>query len=95
MANNQNLNNAEDNEVGEQDEEITDCVREYMAQSEAFCAATSFKEFFTIKHAELYETYRCYDCKEPWESSHRCKGKGKVHYIEVLPDDSGEETLSI
>jgi hypothetical protein len=32
-----------------------------------------------------------YNCKEPWESGHRCMGKGKVHYIEVLPYIDEEE----
>ena len=24
-----------------------------------------------------------YSCKEPWEPNHRCRDKGRVHYIEV------------
>jgi hypothetical protein len=27
------------------------------------------------------------DAKYPWELGHRCMGKGKVHYIEVLSDE--------
>jgi hypothetical protein len=33
----------------------------------------------------------CYDCKKPWESDHRCRGKGKVHYVEVHYDNEDEE----
>jgi hypothetical protein len=32
----------------------------------------------------------CFSCKEPWKSGHRCMGKGKVHYIEVLSDEEDE-----
>jgi hypothetical protein len=38
-----------------QDEEFTDCLREYMALSEAFHTTMSFKDFCTIKHPEWYE----------------------------------------
>jgi hypothetical protein len=42
---------------------------------------------------ELRRKKLCFSCKEPWESGHRCMGKGKVHYIEVLSDeeDDGED----
>jgi hypothetical protein len=40
---------------------------------------------------ELRRKKLCFSCKEPWEPSHRCMGKGKVHYIEVLSDSDGEE----
>jgi hypothetical protein len=40
---------------GVQDEEFTDCLREYMALGEAFYTAMTFKEFCTIKHPEWYE----------------------------------------
>ena len=69
-----------------------------MKNSEAFHATTSFKEFCTINHPKWYETHKCYDCKEPWELCHRCKGKGKVHYIEVCHDNEDshqDETLII
>jgi hypothetical protein len=33
----------------------------------------------------------CYHCKEPWEPDHRCRGKGKVHYVEVHYDSDDEE----
>ena len=36
----------------------------------------------------------CYNYKEQWETSHRCKGSGKLHDIEVLPYHE-EKTLSI
>jgi hypothetical protein len=26
---------------------------------------------------------RCYSCKVPWKPNHRCRGKGKVHIVEV------------
>ena len=35
-----------------------------------------------------------FTCKEPWGPSHRCLGKGKIHYIEVMPDDDEEQTLA-
>jgi hypothetical protein len=28
---------------------------------------------------ELRRKKLCFSCKEPWESGHRCMGKGKVH----------------
>jgi hypothetical protein len=40
---------------------------------------------------ELRRKKLCFSCKEPWEPGHRCMGKGKVHYIEVLSDSDGEE----
>ena len=33
----------------------------------------------------------CYSCKVPWEPDHRCKGKGKVHIVEVHYDNEDEE----
>jgi hypothetical protein len=30
-------------------------------------------------------------CKYPWELGHRCMGKGKAHYIEVLSDEEDNE----
>ena len=33
----------------------------------------------------------CYSCKEPWETNHRCRGKGKVHIVEVHYDSEDEE----
>ena len=33
----------------------------------------------------------CYSCKEPWELDHRCKGKGRVHYIEVHYDSDEDD----
>jgi hypothetical protein len=35
---------------------------------------------------ELRRKKLCFTCKDPWESGHRCMGKGKAHYIEVLSD---------
>jgi hypothetical protein len=35
----------------------------------------------------------CFSCRDPWVPSHRCMGKGEIHYIEVVADnmDSEEE----
>jgi hypothetical protein len=33
----------------------------------------------------------CYSCKVPWEPDHRCRGKGKVHIVEVHYDSEDEE----
>jgi hypothetical protein len=33
----------------------------------------------------------CYSCKMPWKSDHRCRGKGKVHIVEVHYDSEDEE----
>jgi hypothetical protein len=33
----------------------------------------------------------CYNCKEPWELDHRCRGKGKVHIVEVHYDSEDKE----
>jgi hypothetical protein len=35
---------------------------------------------------ELRRKQLCFTCKEPWHSGHRCLGKGKIHYIEVVYD---------
>jgi len=32
----------------------------------------------------------CFTCKEPWEASHQCLGKVKIHYIEVFPNSDNE-----
>ena len=40
---------------------------------------------------ELRRKQLCFTCKEPWESGHRCMGKGKAHYIEVISDDDEED----
>jgi hypothetical protein len=33
----------------------------------------------------------CYSCKVPWKPNHRCRGKGKVHTVEVHYDSEDEE----
>jgi hypothetical protein len=33
----------------------------------------------------------CYSCKMPWKLDHRCKGKWKVHIVEVHYDSEDEE----
>jgi hypothetical protein len=40
---------------------------------------------------ELRRKQLCFTYKEPWQPCHRCLGKGKIHYIEVV-SDSEEET---
>jgi hypothetical protein len=32
---------------------------------------------------ELRRKQLCFTCKEPWNTSHKCMGRGQVHYIEV------------
>jgi hypothetical protein len=34
---------------------------------------------------------RCYSFKVPWKPNHRCRGKGKVHIVEVHYDNEDEE----
>jgi hypothetical protein len=45
---------------------------------------------------ELRRKKLCFSCKVPWEPGHRCIGKGKVHYIEMLSDeeDDGEDEIA-
>jgi hypothetical protein len=40
---------------------------------------------------ELRRKQLCFTCKEPWDPGHKCMGKGKAHYIEVISDDEEEE----
>jgi hypothetical protein len=42
---------------------------------------------------ELRRKQLCFTCKEPWEPGHKCMGKGKVHYIEVISDDEEDEEI--
>jgi len=39
---------------------------------------------------ELQRKKLCFNCKGPWEPGHRCLGKGKSHYIEVMFDEEDE-----
>jgi hypothetical protein len=39
-----------------------------------------------LRRKQLYFT-----CKEPWNPSHKCMGRGQVHYIEVTSDDEEED----
>ncbi len=39
---------------------------------------------------ELRRKKICYNFKGPWELGHRCLGKGKINYIEVVSDDEDE-----
>jgi hypothetical protein len=40
---------------------------------------------------ELRRKQLCFMCKEPWNPSHKCMGRGQVHYIEVTSDNEEEE----
>jgi hypothetical protein len=40
---------------------------------------------------ELRRKQLCYTCKEPWDPSHKCMGRGKAHYIEVTSDNEEDE----
>jgi hypothetical protein len=33
----------------------------------------------------------CFNCRDPWVTSHRCMGKGEIHYIEVAADSVDNE----
>jgi hypothetical protein len=39
---------------------------------------------------ELRRKKLCFTCKNPWQPGHRCLGKGKIHYIEVVSDSEDE-----
>ena len=43
---------------------------------------------------ELRQKKLCFMCKDAWEPGHRCMGKGKAHYIEVLSDEEDDEETS-
>jgi hypothetical protein len=40
---------------------------------------------------ELRRKKLFFTCKEPWNPSHKCMGRGQVHYIEVTSDNEEEE----
>jgi hypothetical protein len=40
---------------------------------------------------ELRKKQLCFTCKEPWNPTHKCMGKHKAHYIEVISHDEEEE----
>jgi hypothetical protein len=44
---------------------------------------------------ELRRKQLCFTWKEPWELRHRCMGKGKAHYIEVISDNEEEEYFGL
>jgi hypothetical protein len=57
----------------------------------AWCTEDTSLATSGLKEAQLEPTpirskELCYSCKEPWEPDHRCRGKGRVHYIEVHYD---------
>jgi hypothetical protein len=43
---------------------------------------------------ELRRKQLCFTYKEPWDPTHKCMGKGKAHYIEVISDEEEEEDFS-
>ena len=40
---------------------------------------------------ELKRKKLCFTCREPWTPNHKCLRKGKIHYVEVLFEDEGEQ----
>jgi hypothetical protein len=42
---------------------------------------------------EYRRKHLCFTSKEPWDTTHKCMGRGKSHYIEVISDDDEEEDL--
>jgi hypothetical protein len=42
---------------------------------------------------ELRRKQLCFTCKEPWNPTHKCMGRGQVHYIEVTSDNEEEEEV--
>jgi hypothetical protein len=44
-----------------------------------------------LTRRELRRKQLCFTCKEPWDPTHKCMGKGKAHYIEVISDDEEDE----
>jgi hypothetical protein len=42
---------------------------------------------------ELRRKQLCFTCKEPWNPTHKCMGRGQVHYIEVTSDNEEEEEI--
>jgi hypothetical protein len=40
---------------------------------------------------ELRRKKLFFSCKDPWEPGHRCMGKGKFHYIEVVSDEEDDD----
>jgi hypothetical protein len=39
---------------------------------------------------DLRRKQLCYTCRDPWQPGHRCLGKGKIHYVEVVYDSEEE-----
>jgi hypothetical protein len=42
---------------------------------------------------ELRRKQLCFTFKEPWNPTHKCMGRGQVHYIEVTSDNEEEEEI--
>jgi hypothetical protein len=43
---------------------------------------------------ELRRNKLCFTRKEPWDPTHKCMGKGKVHHLELISDDEEDEYFS-
>jgi hypothetical protein len=56
---------------------------------------TSKEKLDEATRNELRRKNLCFDCKHPWETGHRCVGKGKAHYIEVLSNSEEEEEAKL
>jgi len=39
---------------------------------------------------DLRSKQLCCTCRDPWQPRHRCLGKGKIHYVEVVYDSEEE-----
>ena len=39
----------------------------------------------------LWRRKLCFNCKKLWEPRHRCLGKGKIHYIELMSNNGEDE----
>jgi len=53
------------------------------------------KQLDVATRRKLREEGKCFYCKKTWELGHRCQGKGQVHYIEVLFEESDNSDLDL
>jgi hypothetical protein len=42
---------------------------------------------------ELRRKQLFFTCKEPWNPSHKCMGRGQVHYIDVTLENEEEDEI--
>jgi hypothetical protein len=42
---------------------------------------------------ELRRKKLFFTCKEPWNPTHKCMGRGQVHYMDVTSDNEEEEEI--